>query len=54
MPHDKDRLDVQAMSINDVIDAYKNYDCSEEAREVILYFVSELTGISVDAILDLI
>lgn len=50
--HD-DRLDVPAISIKDVVDAYKNYDCSEEAREPILYFVSELTGISVDAVLEM-
>lgn len=50
--HD-DRLDAQAISIRDVLDAYKNYDCSDEAREPILYFVSELTGLSVDRILEL-
>lgn len=44
-------LDMDTISIKDVIDAYKNYDASEEAKEPILYFVSELTGISVDAIL---
>lgn len=53
MPNGNDRLDAPAISVRDVIDAYKNYDCSEEAREPILYFISELTGISVDAILDL-
>lgn len=45
-----DRYDAQVLSIKDVVDAYKNYDASEEAKEAILYFVSELTGISVDAI----
>lgn len=50
--HD-DRLDAQAISIRDVLDAYKNYNCSDEAREPILYFVSELTGLSVDRILEL-
>lgn len=45
-----DRYDAQVLSIRDVVEAYKNYDASEEAKEAILYFVSELTGISVDAI----
>jgi hypothetical protein len=35
-------------SIQDIIDTYNNYDTSEEAKEPILYFVSELTGISID------
>lgn len=37
-------------SNKDIIHTYAGYDCSEEARESILYFVSELTGISVDSI----
>lgn len=37
-------------SNQDIIHAYTGYDCSDEAREAVLYFVSELTGISVDEI----
>lgn len=51
---EKDRYNVPAMSIRDVIEAYKGYDCSEEAKEPILYFVSELTGVSVDTILGML
>ncbi len=38
------------LSINDIIDAYHKYDTSAEAKEIIAYFVSELCGISIDAI----
>ena len=38
-------------SPKDVLDAYRDYDASDEAKEAILYFVSELTGMSVDAIM---
>lgn len=37
-------------SNRDIIDAYRRYNCSDEAKEPILYFVSEVTGISVDQI----
>lgn len=39
-------------SHKDVVDAYKNYDASPEAKEAVLYFVSELTGMSVDALME--
>lgn len=39
-------------SIPDILEAYKNYDGSEETKEVILYFISDLIGISVDEILN--
>lgn len=45
-------LDLNTFSIQDIINAYKNYDTSEETKEIILYFVSELTGLSIDAILE--
>lgn len=47
------RYTVAAMSVMDVIAAYKNYDCSDEAKEPVLYFISELTGVSVDMIQEL-
>lgn len=37
-------------SNKDIIHAYARYDCSDEIRDAVLYFVSELTGISVDGI----
>lgn len=39
------------MSVKDIIDTYNNYDTSEEAKEPILYFISELTGLSIDTLL---
>lgn len=53
MPHDREKLKFDVMSVNDVVEAYKNYDASEEAKETVLYFVSELTGLSVDRIQEL-
>lgn len=41
-------------SINDVLAAYRDYDASDEAKEPILYFLSELTGKSVDALAELL
>lgn len=46
--------DVPVYSIADIIDAYRTYDASEEAKEPILYFISELTGKSVDALAELL
>jgi hypothetical protein len=46
-------LNMNTLSAQDVIDTYKNYDASEEAKEPILYFVSELLGISVDTLVSL-
>ncbi len=47
-------LDVNIFSVQDILDTYKTYckENSPEACEPILYFVSELTGMSVDAILE--
>lgn len=47
-------LNAKNISIQDIIDTYKQYDASEEIKEPILYFISELTGLSIDAILELI
>ena len=38
--------------IHDIIDAYKKYNAPEDIKEEILFFVSELTGISVDTLLE--
>lgn len=43
-------LTTLTISIQDVINTYNEYDASEEAKEPILYFVSELTGLSIDAL----
>ena len=51
---EKDKYNVPVMSVKDVIEAYKNYDCSDEAKEPILYFISELTGVSVDTITEML
>ena len=42
--------ELPVFSHKDILDAYKSYDCPEESREAILYFISELTGISVDSL----
>ena len=47
----KEKWKNNVLSIQDVIESYQNYDASEEAKEVIIYFVSELTGVSVDTLL---
>lgn len=46
--------DVPVYSLADVIDTYRTYDASEEAKEPVLYFISELTGKSVDALAELL
>lgn len=51
MPKD---LSINTISIQDIINTYKSYDVSEEVKESILYFISELTGLSVDTILGLL
>lgn len=47
-------LTANTISIQDILDAYKSYDASEEVKEVLVYFISELTGLSVDAILEIL
>lgn len=42
--------DTPVFSQKDVLDAYKNYDAPDEEKETVLYFISGLTGISVDAL----
>lgn len=46
----KNLSEYPTLSPKDIIDAYRDYDASEEAKEAIIYFISELTGMSVDAI----
>lgn len=52
MPSDRANFEMPVISIREVIDAYREYDGSEEYKEPILYFISELTGLSVDTILE--
>lgn len=56
MPNNKHRIpdDVPVYSLTDIVEAYKTYDASEEAKEPILYFISELTGKSVDALAEML
>lgn len=42
-----------AYSLNDIIEAYNNYDASEEAKEPINFFISELTGVSIDKLYEM-
>jgi len=47
--------DVSIYSVKDIIDALRKYEKEEspEAFEPALYFVSELTGVSVDGLMDM-
>lgn len=45
--------DIPIYSINNIIETYKLYDSSDETKEIILYFLSELTGLSIDSLLNL-
>lgn len=45
--------DIPMYSIDDIIDAYNSYDASDETKEIISYFVSELTGVSVDKLYEM-
>lgn len=51
---DKKLLDTPTISQQDVVDAIARWrnDNGEETTETVLYFASELTGISVDALLE--
>lgn len=49
-----EKFNLNTISVQDVLDAYAGYDASEEAKEPILYFISELTGLSVDTLLELL
>lgn len=43
---------MNTISVENVLKTYRNYDASEEAKEPVLYFISELTGLSIDSILE--
>ena len=49
-----EKFDLGTISVRDILDAYVRYDASEEAKEPILYFISELTGKSVDALAEML
>lgn len=51
---DKKLLDTPTISQQDIVDAIARWrnDNGEETTETVLYFASELTGISVDALLE--
>lgn len=45
-------LTLNTLSIQNVIDAYKRYGASEKVKEPILYFISELTRLSIDTLFE--
>lgn len=45
--------DIPVFSINDLVEAYRNYEAAPAEKEAALYFVPELTGLSVDALAQL-
>lgn len=46
-------LTAKTISIQDIIDTFDNYGGSPEIDEPILYFISELTNISVDELVNM-
>lgn len=46
-------LDVAIYSQKDIIETYKNIKATESEKDVILMFISELTGLSFDALLSM-
>lgn len=46
--------DTPIFSQNDLLNTYRSYDASEETKTAIINFISELTGKSSDAILEMI
>lgn len=45
--------DISIFSFNDLFETYKNYKATPAEKETILYFISELTGKSVDTLVQL-
>lgn len=45
--------DISIFSFNDLFEAYRNFEATPEEKETILYFISELTGKSVDTLAQL-
>lgn len=43
--------DLLTISVNDLLAAYKEYEASEDVKTHLLYFISEVTGKSVDTLL---
>ena len=50
----KMNLDIPVISIRDVIDAYYNFEKQGIEDECVLSYMSQLTGMSEDALLELI
>lgn len=51
--HNMSSNDIPVFSINDLVEAYRNYEAAPAEKEAALYFVPELTGLSVDALAQL-
>lgn len=45
--------DISIFSFNDLFETYRNFEATPEEKETILYFISELTGKSVDTLAQL-
>ena len=45
---------IPIFSVNDILETYRDYDGSDEVKEPILYFISELTGKSIDTLSELL
>lgn len=46
-------LDIAIYSQKDIIETYRNIKATEPEKDGILMFISELTGLSIDALLNL-
>lgn len=45
---------ISIISMDDILEAYRHFEASEEVKESILDFISDLTGKSVDALAEMI
>lgn len=47
----KEGMDIPVFSVRDMLDTWLNYNTTEKGKDDILYFISEVTGLSVDALM---
>ena len=45
---------ISIISMDDILEAYQHFEASEEVKESILDFISDLTGKSVDALAEML
>lgn len=45
---------ISIISMDDILEAYQNFEATEEVKESILDFISDLTGKSIDALAEIL